>query len=250
MQDLFENISSKNKEKLLKLLKVNTVLYTKNVNILSNVNRDNFIGIVDEGCLQIVFNDYNGNSVIIEELNENEIFGNLISSINSDDISCITKSNTKITYIDYDDIINADIVKNDFYIIFVQNLLKILGSQLNSKNERIEILTKRSIRDKLLEYFKILSQKKGSKIFTLPFTFIELANYLCVDRSAMTRELKYLKNEGFIKIDGKRVSLLYWYYKIPYYLYVYSYKWYNKITYIRIRGGWLWKVFWKKLNIY
>lgn len=209
MQDLFENISLKNKEKLLKLLKANAVVYTKGVNILSNVNHDNFIGIVDEGCLQIVFNDYNGNSVLIEELSENEIFGNLISSINSDDCSCITKTNTKITYIDYEDIINADIVKNDFYIIFMKNLLKILGSQLNSKNERIEVLTKRSIRDKLLEYFRILSQKRGSKTFTIPFTFIELANYLCVDRCAMTRELKYLKNEGFIKINGKKVYLLY-----------------------------------------
>lgn len=209
MQDLFENISLKNKEKLLKLLKASTITYTKGVNILSNVNRDNFIGIVDEGCLQIIINDYNGNNILIEELGENALFGDFMSSINSEECSCITKEKTKVTYIDYENITTPDIIKNDFYIIFVKNLLKILGDQLNSKNERIEILTKRSIRDKLLEYFRILSQNKGSKTFTIPFTFIELANYLSVDRCAMTRELKYLKNEGFIKIEGKRVYLLY-----------------------------------------
>lgn len=209
MQDLFENISSKNKEKLLKLLRSSTITYTKGVNILSNVNRDNFIGIVTEGCLQIIINDYNGNNILLEEIGENGLFGNFMSAINNEECSCITKEKTKVTYIDYENITKPNIIKTDFYIIFIKNLLKILGEQLTSKNERIEILTKRSIRDKLLEYFKLLSQKKGSKTFTLPFTFIELANYLSVDRCAMTRELKYLKNEGFIKIVGKKVYLLY-----------------------------------------
>ncbi len=209
MQNLFENISPKNQEKLLKMLKAHSIPYMKGVNILSNVNRDNFIGIVDEGSLQIVFNDYNGNSIIIDELEQNQIFGNLISSINSEECEVITKEKTKVTYIDYDNITQPEIIKTDFYIIFVKNLIKIMAEQLNLKNERIEILTKRSIRDKLLEYFRILSSKKGSKNFTLPFSFIDLANYLSVDRSAMTRELKYLKTEGFIKIEGKRVYLLY-----------------------------------------
>ena len=71
MQNLFENISPKNQEKLLKMLKAHSIPYMKGVNILSNVNRDNFIGIVDEGSLQIVFNDYNGNSIIIDELEHN-----------------------------------------------------------------------------------------------------------------------------------------------------------------------------------
>ncbi len=209
MQNLFENISERNKEKLLKLLKAQTVPYGKGVNILSNVNKDNFIGIVDIGSLQIIFNDYNGNSTIIDELKENDIFGNLISSINSEECTCVTKEKSVITYIDYDNITESEITKSDSYITFMQNLIKLMASQLNAKNEHIEILTKRSTRDKLLEYFRIISQKKGSKIFNLPYSFIELANYLSVDRSAMTRELKYLKTEGFIQIDKKRVKLLY-----------------------------------------
>lgn len=208
MQNLFENISEKNKEKLLKLLRAQTVPYGRDVNILSNVNHGNFIGIVDTGTLQIVFNDYNGNSIILEELQQNDIFGNLISSINSEECEVLTKEKSTITYIDYDNITKSN-NNTDYYITFVQNLINLMANQLNTKNERIEILTKRSIRDKLLEYFRMLSLKKGSKVFTIPFTFIDLANYLSVDRCAMTRELKYLKTEGFIKIEGKRVHLLY-----------------------------------------
>ena len=209
MEDLFTNISPKNKGKLLRSLMSHSVVYPKGVNILSNIQRDDFIGIVEAGSLEIIFNDYNGNSVVLDELEKNDIFGNLISSINSEDAECITKEPTRITYIDYNNIINSEIIKNDYYIIFVKNLLKILADTMNQKNERIEILTKRTIRDKLLEYFRLLSIKKGSKIFTIPRTYIDLAAYLCVDRSAMTRELKYLKTEGFIKVSGKRVQLLY-----------------------------------------
>ena len=53
------------------------------------------------------------------------------------------------------------------------------------------------------------SQNKGSKSFTLPMTFTELANYLSVDRSAMTREIKNLKDEGFIKTNGRKITIKY-----------------------------------------
>ena len=49
----------------------------------------------------------------------------------------------------------------------------------------------------------------GNKRFELPFSFTDLANYLCVDRSAMTRELSHLKKEGFIKINNRQITLLY-----------------------------------------
>ena len=84
-----------------------------------------------------------------------------------------------------------------------------LSQQVGNKNTRIELLTKRTTRDKLLEYFRIQSQQKGNKIFTIPMTFTELANYLSVDRSAMSREISYLKEEGFIKTNGKKITLLY-----------------------------------------
>ena len=209
MQNLFENISGKSKEKLLRLLKASTTPYSKGVNILSNINRDNFIGIVENGSLQIIFNDYNGNRILLETLEKNDIFGNLISAINSDEVECLTMENTTITYIDYNHITDSQIEKSEIYIRFVQNLIKIMAIQLSVKNERISILTKKSIRDKLLEYFRLLSQKNSSRTFIIPFTYIDLANYLSVDRSSMSRELKCLKNEGFIKVKGKRVQLLY-----------------------------------------
>ena len=209
MSRLFDNISEKNKEKIYKILKTTTNNYPKDINILSNVNRPNFIGIIEEGTAQLVFNDYLGNKTILETLKEEDIFGSLITNINSDEITCITKEKTRVTYIDYDRITDTENIKYDYYLTFIKNLLIILEEQLTSKNERIAILTKKTTRDKLLQYFKLTSIKKGSRTFTIPYSFTELAGYLSVDRSAMTREIKYLKDEGFIKIDKKRITIDY-----------------------------------------
>jgi len=210
MHKLFENISSKNIDKLKKILKSNTIQYHKNVNVLSNMYyKEDFIALIDKGFIQIIFNDYDGNKIVLEEIKTGEIFGSLTSSIKQDEITCIAKEDTQITFIEYNQITNDEIFKYDFYIIFIKNLIRILTEQLNNRNHRISLLTKKTTRDKILAYFKGISQKKGNKNFNLELSFTELANYLSVDRSAMTRELKYLKDEGFIEINGKRVTINY-----------------------------------------
>ena len=93
--------------------------------------------------------------------------------------------------------------------MFIKNLIKLLSDQVKNKNNRIELLTKRTTRDKLLEYFRMQSQEKGSKSFTIPYSYTELANYLSVDRSAMSREINYLKEDGLIQTNKRRITLLY-----------------------------------------
>ena len=209
MTNLFANLSDKEIKKLMQILKSNTITYRKNINILSNRTRDDYIAIIDSGSIQIIFNDYNGNKTVIEELSAGEIFGSLTYSLNNDEITCITKEETQITYIEYNQITNDEIIKNDFYIIFIKNLIKLLSDQLNISNQRIELLTMRTTRDKILGYFNHQSTIKGGKTFIMPITFTELASYLSVDRSSMTREISYLKDEGFIRTNGRRITLLY-----------------------------------------
>ena len=211
MSNLFENINEREMLKLKKILRSSSQKFKKNVNVLSNVNRDDFIALIDYGSIEIIYTDYEGSKTVIEELETGEVFGTLTSSIKNEGISCITKEDTEITFIEYDQITNDEIIKNDFYIIFIKNLIKILTEQLNNRNIRIELLTKKTIRDKLLAYFKYINKKtgNGSNIIKMPLSYTELASYLSVDRSAMTREIKYLKDDGFIEIIGKRIILHY-----------------------------------------
>ncbi len=211
MIKLFENISEKELLKLKRILKASTQKFKRNVNVLSNVNREDFIALIDSGSIECIYTDYAGNKTVIEELETGEVFGSLTSSIQEEGISCITKEDTEITFIEYNQITNDEIFKNDFYIIFIKNLIKILTEQLNTRNIRIELLTKKTTRDKLLSYFKYIEKKTkdGSKTIKMNTSYTELANYLSVDRSAMMREIKYLKEDGIIEIIGKKIILHY-----------------------------------------
>lgn len=204
----FQNISPKNREKLLYTLESSRLTFPKNELILSNINQGNIIGIVIKGMMQIIKTDYNGTRTIIEELEENDIFGTIISPL-SNEYDILTKEESTVYIIDYDEIKNLDLENKSYYNQFLKNLLEIIILKIEERNNRIEILTKKTIRNKLLEYFNIESKKNGLRVINLSFNFTDLADYLAIDRSAMSRELKYLKEEGFIEIKNHKITLLY-----------------------------------------
>jgi len=209
MINLFHNISPKNQEKLLHLLEAHNFNFKKDTPISSSIYDENVIGIVVSGYIQIIRTDYNGNRTIIEELEEHSIFGSMISSISNKEYDIIAKEDSKVIIMDYNRIIDGVQSNYSFYTQFIQNLLQLISIKISEKNDRIEILTEKTIRNKLLKYFQIVSKKNGSRNIYLPFTFTELAEYIAVDRCAMSRELKYLKEEGFIEIKSKKITLLY-----------------------------------------
>ena len=209
MTKIFDNISLPNKRKLLYLLQAHSFTFSKDSSLQSFVKNENIIGIITSGYIQIIRTDANDNRIIIEELYEEDIFGTQISNLKNNDYDIITKEDTEVILIDYKEIINSPFNNKAFYVRFIQNLLDILTTKIIEKNERIEILTKKTIRNKLLEYFDLTSNKHNSKYIYLPSTFTDLADYLAIDRSAMSRELKSFKEEGLIEIKGKKIILLY-----------------------------------------
>ena len=209
MKNIFKNISDKERLKLLDFLESHKINLKKDIDISMSVNDSRSICIVIYGYLQIIKTDLNGNRTIIEELLENSIFGGAISNIKNNEYSVITKEDSSIIVLDYNLIINKEDNKLPYYNKFIKNLLEILIDKIEANNKRIEILTNKTIRDRLLSYFNILSGKFLSKTFYIPFSFTDLADYLSVDRSAMMREISNLKKEGFIEKKGKKIKLIY-----------------------------------------
>ena len=209
MISLFKDITPDNKSKLLKLLETSNFTYQKGVNIAYLFKDKESIGLVLSGSLDIIRIDYNGTRTIIETIYEEEILGTSLTSLLSNDYEIITREDTKILWLDYNVILGINDVKYTYYNQFIKNLLMIALEKNTLKNERIEILTQKTIRNKLLEYFRIEALKNRSKIIYLKSTWQDLADYLAIDRCAMTRELKYLKEEGFISVKGRVITLLY-----------------------------------------
>ena len=201
---IFKNISYDEINEILKIIGARRISFRKDHIILSNLVDDDLIGIVLKGVASIVAYDYKGNRDIVENLEYDAIFGKTFSYFNSD-VSIIASTDCEILFIDYQLLINDNSKFNQINY----NINRILSSKIYQLYEKIEILSKRTIREKLLSYFNLLSKKRGKKSFNLPITYIELADYLFVDRSAMTREIKKLKDERIIYTNGKKITLNY-----------------------------------------
>ncbi len=208
MTKFFDNIDSKNKYKLLRSFKADTHTFKENNDITSNIFERNVIALVMSGSVNLIRNNENGNNFVLDKIDENNIISDVIYTINRDDYFLITNEETEIITMNYSDVINYK-GKNKCYPILIKNMFDIVNSKAKSFNERINIMARRGIRNKLLAFFEIMYKKNNSRNIYLPFTYTEMADYLGIDRSAMTRELKILKEEGFIKTTGKRITLLY-----------------------------------------
>ncbi len=209
MDNPFDNLSASQINKLYDLLGVHIYKFQKNQEILPTLKNGNIIGILLSGFAQIINIEYNGNEIIMENLSKNSVFGTLISATNNENYQILAKEPTEVVVIDYDKLMNPSNLNFKYFNIFFRNLFDIINIKLKEKNERIRILEQKQIRNKLLEYFEIEHKKTRLKYINLPFTFRDLADYLAVNRSAMFRELKYLKDEKFIEINNRKITLLY-----------------------------------------
>ena len=204
--NVFKKINSEDKSMLLKNLEANRVCLKKNES-LSTTRLNQVIGIINEGYIQIVKTDYYGNNIIIEELYKDSVFGSSISFSINEGCEILAKDDSEILLFDVAAVRHLSNDK-EYHYQFLLNLSEIYMGIITQRNERIRILTNKTIRNKLLEYFDILSKKTGSRIIHLPFSYTDMADYLAVDRSAMSRELKKLKEEKIIEVKSRRITLL------------------------------------------
>lgn len=208
MVNVFSDIKRNDKKKLLKELESSTLIFDKNISILKSISTNNILGIIEEGSAQIIRTDYDGNIIIIDNLSVGSIFGTKFSLLDNDEYDIITKEACKIIFIDFDYILKIDQKRSIYYQKFLINLLNIMSKMVYSQNERINILTRKTTREKLLEYFENEAKKNFSKSFYLSFNLTELAEYLSIDRSAMMREIKRLKEDKIIESAGNKIRML------------------------------------------
>lgn len=137
-------------------------------------------------------------------------FGEIFYKINiNNELFVKAREKTKVLMFNYD-IFEKKCKKNcKFHDELLVGLPNLVLTKVSDLNLRIELLSQKTIRDKLLSYFRILSENNFSKTFVIPFSLTDLADYLSIDRSAMMRELKMLKEDGIIKkLDKDKFMLL------------------------------------------
>lgn len=202
-QDFFNEFSNNCKNVQKKYFKKNQIITTY-------IQKRNQVCILIDGEADLVRYDLNGVKSIIQHFSKNDVFGETFYTImTNNELTVEAKKNCTVLFFNYDILQHKCKQNCKFHQILVDNFSEIVLQKVISLNTRIEVLSKRTIRDKLLTYFSILSTKTLSKTFTIPMSLTDLADYLSIDRSAMMREFKSLKDEGFIKKLGNKITLLY-----------------------------------------
>ena len=199
---IFKNMSLDEINDILKSLGARKIMFRKEHIIVSNLVDDDLIGVVLNGKASIVNYDYSGNRDIIDSLEYDAVFGKPFSYI-GDDVSIIAATDCEILFLDYHQLVS----NSSKYDKINYNINKLLTNKIYQLYEKLEILSKRTIKEKLLSYFSNLAKKRGKKTFNIPITYIELADYLSIDRSAMMREIKKLKDEKKINTDGRKITI-------------------------------------------
>lgn len=185
-------------------------LFLKGETIMSLSDRAGYCGLLREGRAHISCSDADGEETIYESLDEGDCFGEyLIYPQPGLEYHVVADTDCKIQFINIQTAINGCGRECANHDELIKVLLKLASKRAQFQNMHINILSQRTIRAKLLTCFKFYGGEQTKGItFRLPMTYAVLANYLCVDRSAMMRELKKMNNDGIIKTDGRDITIL------------------------------------------
>ncbi len=205
---LFSGIGFNDFKRMFDCIEARAVQYKKEDVILLSGDAVRFVGLILSGRVKIVKEDAEGNSTLLTELTTSQLFGEVFScaEINHSPITVQAAEDTEVLFINYKRVIHTCSSACGFHSRLIENMLKILAQKNLMLNQKIEILSKRSIREKLLLFFDI--QRGTAKKFTIPYNREELAQYLCVDRSALSNELSKMRKEGLIRFHKNEFETL------------------------------------------
>ena len=166
------------------------------------------VGVVQRGRISVMRTDADGVRTIFEQLGKGGVFGTPIGYARSDaGYFLLADEDCDVLMIDYEHIVKRCPKACTHHSTVVANLVKLMSEKTQALSEHLEILSRRTTREKLTAYFSMLAAKNKSAYFTLPFSQTSLADYICVDRSAMARELKRMCDEGLIELDKRNIKL-------------------------------------------
>lgn len=198
---LFLGVADKNLIPILSCLGATVTKYVKKEIIFSEGESAEYIGIVLSGAVQIVQVDYFGNRNIVANVEVAELFGESFACAGVDSIpmDVVAREDTDVLLIDCLRITQTCSNACEFHRQMIYNLMKLVAMKNIIFHQKIEIISKRTTREKLMTYLVMQAKKNRSAIFEIPYDRQELADFLGVDRSGLSVEIGKLCKEGVIR---------------------------------------------------
>ena len=207
---LFYNIQKNDIQTLISCLYAVKKQFKKNSFIFVPEDKADSIGIVLLGTVDILREDFWGNRAILTRIEPGGLFGEAFScaQVEKLPVSAMAVEDSEVFLLNCGRILTSCASACGFHTQLIQNLVRILANKNIMLTQKLEHVTQRTTREKLLSYLSEQGRINKSNIFDIPFNRQELADYLSVDRSSMSAELSKMQNENLLRFNRNHFELM------------------------------------------
>ncbi len=207
--NMFQKIDESEIKSMLNCLNATTRKYAKNEYIIKGGDKITSMGMVMSGMVMVEKNDYWGNCSILSEISPGHIFAESYACLQAVpfETSVRASTDTVIMFFDINRILGMCSNSCSFHTKLIKNLMITISQKNINLTQKIDYISKKTIRDRLLAYLSHQSLMNSSNEFTIPFNRQQLADYLSVDRCALSTEIGKLANEGIISSSKNKFTI-------------------------------------------
>ena len=207
---LFEGISGEDIQRLFDCLQAKSAVYKKNAFIFRAKTPVKSVYLLLRGSAHIIEDDFWGNQTIVETLRAPVFFGEayVLSGAKEHLVNVTAAEDSEVLLIDPVRFFKACPNACAFHAKLIQNINTVLAKKIVLLTQKLLHIGQRSIRKKLISYFSMCAAREKSSHFTIPYTRQQLADYLCVERTALSHELARMRQEGLISCEKRQFTLL------------------------------------------
>ena len=206
---LFQGIREHEIEAMLTCLSAEERTYGKNAYIYRAGDVTGRLGVVMEGAVNIIKDDVWGNRKIIENIGRGQIFGETYACLKGEPLMVDVQASerSRILFMDVNRILTTCSSSCDFHNRLIRSLMYVLAGKNLMLTKKMDIITPKSLRERVMVYLSQESVKQGSRTITVPFNRQQMADYLSVDRSALSAELSRMQRDGVISYEKNRFTI-------------------------------------------
>ena len=207
---LFDGLSPQDRHAILGCVGYHISSYKKGQTVVFEEDHVRHIGILLSGCVDMIKEDIWGNKTLLLRVRKDGLFGESFACCedNTSIVSFVVSQDAQIIFMPFDRVMRSCSMSCSFHHQLLENMVKIIASKNRDLMRKIEVVSKKTLREKILAYLSLQAQAQGSQAFEVPLGRVEWAEYLCANRSALTRELAKMQEEGLIRYQQNFFEIL------------------------------------------
>lgn len=207
---IFEGIDDRDIEPMLQCIGGTRRRFSRGTLLLTEADEAQWVGIVLSGQVNMIKTDSSGNVSMLAFMKPGELFGEtfVCGSRRESTVSFQAASDCEVLCLPFARVMNQCDMTCMFHHRLIANMTRILADTNRRLLEKAEITAQKTLRDKILLYLGVEQSRQGGSYITSPLSKRELAEYLCADRSALSRELSRMRSEGIIDYDRDTYRIL------------------------------------------